>query len=349
MTQSHDIKWHVPIKLRTCLITPPKCVYKTSWSTSVVVEQAALPTNVLDKRGARTARPATPHQPLAFRTAVSADMGDISSPARHSCRRMPPKGQDTLTALICRKLRESGQDVVAALYDLREELSRCPSRKASVKLVRRTLSRAIAEGRRDQDTARDTQDDLRARPEELVPTIDQLLKEELKGEEEFEKEQKTEEAKGEEAQEEILAEGGLECGEDVPDHKRTTGTRPQKDDHEASEEKQLTEDSNDAPSSILMKENNICDGKGGNTQETAILNGVQIERVFPEKGRPFSHFYGDEDREIMSVRLVIEKNKCALYKVEGETSTKLGVFHADHMTKLKKRLQSETGHPNDHR
>ncbi|XP_037787332.1 uncharacterized protein LOC119582896 [Penaeus monodon] len=268
-------------------------------------------------------------------------MGDISPPARHSCRRMPPKGQDTLTALICRKLRESGQDdeflqsVMAALYELREELSRCPSRKASVKLVRRTLSRAIAEGRRDQDTARDTHDDLRARPEELVPTIDQLLEEELKGEEEFEKEQKTEEAKGEEAQDEILAEGGLECGEDVPDHKRTTGTRPQKDDHEASGEKQLIEDSNDAPSSILMKENNVCDGKGGNTQETAILHGVQIERVFPEKGRPFSHFYGDEDREIMSVRLVIEKNKCALYKLEGETSTKLGVFHADHMTKLK--------------
>ncbi|XP_063590408.1 uncharacterized protein LOC134767287 [Penaeus indicus] len=261
-------------------------------------------------------------------------MGDISRTLGRSCRRTPSKGQDSLTTLICRKLRESGQDdeflqsVMDALFDLRDELSRCPSRKESIKLVRRTLSRAIAEGKRGQDMAEDSQDDLGARP------IVQLLEEELKGEKE------------EEAQKETLAEGELECGEDVPDHRGTTGTRPQKDDHKTSEGEQLTKDSNDAPPSILTKENKISDEKGGNTQETAILNGVQIERIFPRKRCSFSHFYGEEDRETMSVKLVVKNNKCTLYKLEDDAPIELGVFHADNLTKLengfKVSLETET-------
>ncbi|XP_047498134.1 uncharacterized protein LOC125045086 isoform X2 [Penaeus chinensis] len=77
----------------------------------------------------------------------------------------------------------------------------------------------------------------------------------------------------------------------------------------------------------------------GNTHETAILNDVVIERIFPQKRRSFSHFYGEEDREIMSVKLVMKNNRCTLYKLEGDTSRNLGVFHADNLTKLENGFQ----------
>lgn len=193
-------------------------------------------------------------------------MGDIT---RRSGRRAKPKAQDSLTALICQKLRESGQDdeflqsVMAALHDLGEELRRCPSRKASVKLVRRTLSRALAEGRRDQDAAGGAQDHQRARPEGLVAAVGQLLQEELQGEELEGRDLEPEEAQEEEALRVNEAEDGLECGEDVPDHRGTTGPRPRKDDQDnTSGGQQLKEDSNDALPPMIISENKMIDDAG---------------------------------------------------------------------------------------
>ncbi|ROT84422.1 hypothetical protein C7M84_022396 [Penaeus vannamei] len=329
-------------KFKTCpLITPTWVVYKAHSNPSLAVERKHdLPTNVCGgaRRTTFTSNDATSHLPS---TRPPADMGDITRAVGRSGRRAKPKAQDSLTALICQKLRESGQDdeflqsVMAALHDLGEELRRCPSRKASVKLVRRTLSRALAEGRRDQDAAGGAQDHQGARPEGLVAAVGQLLQEELQGEELEGRDLEPEEAKEEEAQRVNEAEDGLECGEDVPDHRGTTGPRPRKDDQDnTSGGQQLKEDSNDALPPMIISENKMIDDTGGNPQE-ATLHGVQIERLFPQRRNSLSHFYGEEDREITSVRLVMERNKCALYKLEGEVHTKLGVFHADHLKKLK--------------
>lgn len=246
------------------------CVYKAHSNPSLAVERKHdLPTNVCGgaRRTTFTSNDATRHLPS---TRPPADMGDITRAVGRSGRRAKPKAQDSLTALICQKLRESGQDdeflqsVMAALHDLGEELRRCPSRKASVKLVRRTLSRALAEGRRDQDAAGGAQDHQGARPEGLVAAVGQLLQEELQGEELEGKDLEPEEAKEEEeAQRVNEAEDGLECGEDVPDHRGTTGPRPRKDDQDnTSGGQQLKEDSNDALPPMIISENKMIDDTG---------------------------------------------------------------------------------------
>ncbi|XP_063590293.1 FK506-binding protein 4-like [Penaeus indicus] len=153
------------------------------------------------------------------------------------------------------------------------------------------------------------------------------LKEEVEFEEELkeepEEEQDQEEAKGEEAQKVIWAEAGPECEEDVPDHKGTTG-------------RQLRKDGIDALCAAFVRERKMVKRKGGTIRKTsATLHGVQVERISPQKRRSPSQLYGEKDREITSIKLVFERNKCTLYKLEAGFSTKLGGFRADHFTILK--------------
>ncbi|XP_037787594.1 uncharacterized protein LOC119583160 [Penaeus monodon] len=67
----------------------------------------------------------------------------------------------------------------------------------------------------------------------------------------------------------------------------------------------------------------------------AILQGVQVEKIFPQKGRSLPQVYREEDREISSIKLIFERNECTLYKLEGRIWTELGGFHADRLTILK--------------
>lgn len=57
--------------------------------------------------------------------------------------------------------------------------------------------------------------------------------------------------------------------------------------------------------------NSFQHSTGGHPQE-ATLHGVQIERLFPQRRNSLSHFYGEEDREITSVRLVMERSELLL-------------------------------------
>ncbi|XP_042870634.1 myb-like protein X [Penaeus japonicus] len=279
-------------------------------------------------------------------------MGDISRVVSRSGRRTAPTAHDSLTALICRKLRESGQDdeflqsVMAALSDLGQELSRCPSRKASIKLARRTLSRAVSDRKRNQRTAEDAQDKEGAKPEELAATIVQVLEEELnkeeqlEGKEGFQGEEKERKNEGEEEEEEEKrqAEGGFECGEDVPDHKAKTGPPPPTDDpNRTSEEQQPKEDSHDAQPPMFVIENKMVDGKAQNTRDETILHNVRIQYLSKNHSNScsLSHFYLEEDAHTTSVKLVMENNKCTLYKIDNGIRTHLGVFHADHLKTLR--------------
>ncbi|XP_047497204.1 uncharacterized protein LOC125044552 [Penaeus chinensis] len=200
---------------------------------------------------------------------------------------------------------------MTALYDLKEELS--------------MVSRALSEWRRGQNTAGDAEDDQGAR-----------LEEELKGVEESEEEQGPEEAKGEEAQNVIRAEAGPECEEDIPGHEGTTRPRPRKDGlNKTTKGEQLGKDRVDALCSVFIREGKMINRKGGTIRKTATLHGVQLERIVPQRRRSPPQFNGQEDREITSVKLVFERKKCTIYKLEGGTSTKLGGFHADHFTILR--------------
>lgn len=41
----------------------------------------------------------------------------------------------------------------------------------------------------------------------------------------------------------------------------------------------------------------------------AILQGVQVEKIFPQKGRSLPQVYREEDREITSIKLIFERSE----------------------------------------
>ncbi|XP_042859742.1 uncharacterized protein LOC122245801 [Penaeus japonicus] len=174
----------------------------------------------------------------------------------------------------------------------------------------------------------------------LVTAIGQQAEEELKAEEELESDEMEEK---DEEEEQRQAEGGLECGGDVPGHEGTTEGRPRNDDSsKALDEQPLRKDAVDALPWVLVEAEAMLDKKG-HPKESATLSQVRIDLLLPpfkrhEGGQSQSRFYGEDDSAIASVRLVREGNKCTLFKLgtdEGK-DTELGSFRAGHLTKLQR-------------